>query len=144
MRCVVLGLRNAVRCEIWCYGDMVIWPALQARAFALVKYNKRERERETKGNKIRNGCLTPAFSGASKRAKMLRHPYFLGDPQRQARGAKIQKWSPTKGNKISSGYLTPAMYIWYQIQLGFKEIRPPRLLWHGKGRSYDKGGGSLA
>ena len=36
MRRVVLGLRNAVRCEIWCYGDMVIWPALQARAFALV------------------------------------------------------------------------------------------------------------
>ena len=36
MRCVVLGLRNAVRREIWCYGDMVIWPALQARAFALV------------------------------------------------------------------------------------------------------------
>ena len=36
MRCVVLGLRNALRCEIWCYGDMVIWPALQARAFALV------------------------------------------------------------------------------------------------------------
>ena len=35
MRCVVLGLRNAVQCEIWCYGDMVIWPALQARAFAL-------------------------------------------------------------------------------------------------------------
>ena len=36
MRCVVLGMRNAVPCEIWCYGDMVIWPALQARAFALV------------------------------------------------------------------------------------------------------------
>ena len=36
MRCVVLGMRNAVRCEIWCYGDTVIWPALQARAFALV------------------------------------------------------------------------------------------------------------
>ena len=36
MRCVVLGMRNAVRCEIWCYGDMVIWPALQARAFVLV------------------------------------------------------------------------------------------------------------
>ena len=36
MRCVVLRMRNAVRCEIWCYGDMVIWPALQARAFALV------------------------------------------------------------------------------------------------------------
>ena len=37
MRCVVLGLRNAARCEIWCYGDMVIWPALQARVFAVVK-----------------------------------------------------------------------------------------------------------
>ena len=36
MRCVVLGIRNAMRCEIWRYGDMVIWPALQARAFALV------------------------------------------------------------------------------------------------------------
>ena len=36
MCCIDWGLRNAVRCEIWCYGDMVIWPALQARAFALV------------------------------------------------------------------------------------------------------------
>ena len=36
MRCVVLGLRNAVQCEIWCYGNMVIWPGLQARAFTLV------------------------------------------------------------------------------------------------------------
>ena len=35
MRCVVLRMRNAVRCDIWCYGDMVIWPALQARAFEL-------------------------------------------------------------------------------------------------------------
>ena len=36
MRCVVLGMQNAVRCEIWCYGGTVIWPALQARAIALV------------------------------------------------------------------------------------------------------------
>ena len=36
MRCVVLGMLNAVQCEVWCYGDTVIWPALQARAFALV------------------------------------------------------------------------------------------------------------
>ena len=36
MRCVVSGMRNAVGFETWCYGDMVIWPALQARAFALV------------------------------------------------------------------------------------------------------------
>ena len=39
MRCVVLRMRNAVRCDIWCYGDTVIWPALQARAFALVIFN---------------------------------------------------------------------------------------------------------
>ena len=25
-----------MQCEIWCYGDTVIWPARQARAFALV------------------------------------------------------------------------------------------------------------
>ena len=39
------------------------------------------------GNKIRKGCLTLAFSGAQKRAEMLRHPCILGGPQRQARGA---------------------------------------------------------
>ena len=36
IKCAVLRMQNAVRCEIWCYGDMVIRPALQARAFALV------------------------------------------------------------------------------------------------------------
>ena len=34
------------------------------------------------------------FSGAQKRAEMLRHPYILGGPQ-------------TKGDKIRSGCLTP-------------------------------------
>ena len=58
----------------------------------------------TKGNKIRGGCLTRAFSGAQKRAKKLRHPCILGGPQRQAQGAKSegvpnkreqnQKWLP--------------------------------------------------
>ena len=50
---------------------------------------------QTKGNKIRIGCLTPAFSGAQKRAEMLCHPCILGDPQ-------------TKGNKIRIGCLTTA------------------------------------
>ena len=49
----------------------------------------------TKGNKIRSGCLTLVFSGAQKRAEMLRHPCILRDPQ-------------TKGDKIRSGSLTPA------------------------------------
>ena len=38
---------------------------------------------------------------------MLRHPSILGDPQRQARGAKKETWSQIKGNKIRSGRLTP-------------------------------------
>ena len=46
---------------------------------------------QTKGDKIRSGCLTPAFSGA----KMLRHPCILGDLQ-------------TKWDKIRSGCFTPA------------------------------------
>ena len=48
------------------------------------------------GDKIRSGYLTPTFSGAQKRAKVLRHPCILGGPQRQARG-KNQKW-PTGGH----------------------------------------------
>ena len=76
-----------------------------------------------KWNKIRSGCLTPAFWGGQKRAQTLRHPCILGDPQHQARGAKSevvpnkrkqnQKWlphpcllgGPKKGRKC---YVTPA------------------------------------
>ena len=46
-----------------------------------------------RGEKIRSGYLTPAFSGAQKRAEVLRNPCILGDPQRQARGQN-QKWLP--------------------------------------------------
>ena len=42
----------------------------------------------TKGNQIRSGGLTPAFSVAQKRAEMLRHPCILGDPQQ--RGTKSE------------------------------------------------------
>ena len=72
----------------------------------------------TKGSKIRSGCLTPAFSGAQKRAEMLRHPYMFGCPQSQGRGTKSEvptsplhsRGSPTPsaGNKSRSGCLTPA------------------------------------
>ena len=50
---------------------------------------------QTKRGKIRIGRLTPAFSGAHKRAEMLCHPCILRDPQ-------------TKGDKIKIGCLTPA------------------------------------
>ena len=46
------------------------------------------------GSKIRKGCLTLAFSGAQRRAEMLRHPCILGGPQRQARGAKSERAAP--------------------------------------------------
>ena len=51
---------------------------------------------QTKGDKIRFGCLTPAFSRDQKRAEMLRHPCNLGDPQ-------------IKGHKIRIGCLTPIL-----------------------------------
>ena len=49
-----------------------------------------------RGEKIRSGYLTLAFSGAQKRAELLRNPCILGNPQRQ------------RGQKIRSGYLTLA------------------------------------
>ena len=64
----------------------------------------------TKGNKITSGYLTPAFSGAQKRAEMLRHPCILRDPQQ--RGTKSQvatsplpSRGPKRGRKC---YVTPA------------------------------------
>ena len=84
----------------------------------------------TKGNKIRSGCLTPAFSGSQKRAEMHVTPTFSGIPNK---GEQNQKWlphpcllggpkeggnamsplhsrgspTPSAGSKIS-GYLNPA------------------------------------
>ena len=46
-----------------------------------------------RGEKIRSGCLTPAFSGAQNRAEVLRNPCILRGPQRQERGEN-QKWLP--------------------------------------------------
>ena len=56
------------------------------------------------GSKIKSDYLIPAFSGAQKRAEMLRHPCILRDPQCLERGAKSdlvpnngegnQKWLP--------------------------------------------------
>ena len=43
-----------------------------------------------KGDKIRIGCLTPAFWRAHKWAEMLRHPCILDDPQ-QGDKIKAQK-----------------------------------------------------
>ena len=66
----------------------------------------------TEGSKITNGCLTPDFLAAQKRAEMLRHPCMLGGPQHQAQGAKAQvvvallsSWQPKRGQKC---YVTPA------------------------------------
>ena len=90
MRFVVLGLRNAVRCEIWCYGDMVIWPALQARAFALVLYlivycihgRRRSKRRRLCGSVGMAAGLRLALPGrpstvgsnSKKKDESMRHP----------------------------------------------------------------------
>ena len=58
------------------------------------------------GSKIRSGYLTLAFSGAQKRAEMLRPTCILWGPQRQAQGAKsematssLPSWGPKRGRK---------------------------------------------
>ena len=51
---------------------------------------------QTNGDKIRNGCLNPAYWGAHKWAEMLRHPCFLGDPQQRGQNQSTKK---TKKNK---------------------------------------------
>ena len=68
------------------------------------------RPSQTKGNKIERGYLTPAFSGAQKRAKMLCHPCILGHPKQ--RGTKshvatspLPSRGPKRGRKC---YVTPA------------------------------------
>ena len=73
------------------------------------------RDPQTKGDKIRIGCLTLAFSGAQKRAKMLHHPCSLGDPQ-------------TKGDEIR-GCLTPGIS---GAQKMAKMLRHPCILWGPK------------
>ena len=41
------------------------------------------------GNKIRSGCLNPAFSGAQERAQMLCHPGILRDPQQRGTTSEV-------------------------------------------------------
>ena len=49
------------------------------------KWEQNQKCSPTKGNKIRSGCLTLAFSGAQKRAEMLCRPSILGDPQHRGK-----------------------------------------------------------
>ena len=63
----------------------------------------------TKGNKIKSGCLNPAFSGAQKRAEMLRHPFILGGPQQRETKSEVAvspmpSPGPKRGPKC---YVTP-------------------------------------
>ena len=56
------------------------------------------RRSPTYGDKTKNGCLTPAFSGPQNRAEMLDQSYILGDPQGKAQGVK-SKVVPNKGKE---------------------------------------------
>ena len=82
------------------------------------------------GEKISNGSLNPAFSGAKKRVKLLRNPAFLGIPKQGdntrsgcltptfSGGAKRERNCyvttvcsvvPKEGGKMGSGSLTAAL-----------------------------------
>ena len=52
-----------------------------------------------KGDKIRIGCLTPAFSGAQTWAEMLHHPAFSGIPDKKEKKS-------TKKNKKTKNFLS--------------------------------------
>ena len=54
----------------------------------------------TTGKEIKSGYLTPAFSPAQNKAKMLCHPCILGDPQRQAREATSEVVPNIGGKKL--------------------------------------------
>ena len=95
---------------------------------------KNQQWSQTKGNKIRIGCLTRAFSGAQKRAEMLRYPCILGDPQRQPRGAKISS-GPNKGKQNEKWLPHPCLLV------GPKEggnATPPL---HSRGSTTPRAGG---
>ena len=47
-----------------------------------------------RGDKITSGYLSPAFSGAQKRAELLCNPCILGGLQCQAQGQNQKKWLP--------------------------------------------------
>ena len=49
---------------------------------------------QTKGDEIRIGYLTPAFSGAQKSAEVLHNPCILGGPQQRGQNHKSK---PTLG-----------------------------------------------
>ena len=77
------------------------------------------------GDKVKSGCLTLAFSGAQKRAEMLRHPCILRDPQHQVWQAKSEvvpnigeqnlKWLPHPcllGGAKEGGNATSPLHSW--------------------------------
>ena len=71
-------------------------------AFSGVPNTKRGEQNQkwspTKGNKIRIGCPTPAFSGGPKEGGNAMSPLHSCRPQRQARGAKSEV-VPYKGEQ---------------------------------------------
>ena len=65
---------------------------------------------QTTGDKIRIGCLTPAFSGAQKWAEMLHHPCILGDPQQRGQNQSTKKNKKTKKQKFFHCVPDPGPY----------------------------------
>ena len=64
----------------------------------------------TKGNKIRSGYLTPAFSGAQKRAELRHNPCILGDTGKRGTKSEVAA-SPPPSRRPKRGWncdITPA------------------------------------
>ena len=55
---------------------------------------------QRKGDKIRIGCLTPAFWEPHKWAEMLHQPCILGDPQQRGQSQSKKKAKKTKTKTV--------------------------------------------
>ena len=61
---------------------------------------------QTNGDKIRIGCLNPAFWGTHKWAEMLRQPCFLRDTQQRGQKQSTKKTKKNKNKKFPMMSLT--------------------------------------
>ena len=99
-----------------------------------------------KGDEMRNGCLSPIFAGAHKRAEVLRNPSIPGGPQQRGQNGKWlphpyhlkgpqeggsatlplhSQGSPNKGDKMRNGCLSP---IFAGAHKRAEVLRNPRIL----------------
>ena len=70
-----------------------------------------------RGEKIRSGCLTPAFSGAQKRAELLRNPCILRGSQRQAASRSTKRSTHARPGMHMQQCSAVPLIRWFHVHL---------------------------